>query len=416
MPHAAVHPDGDLSGLSVCVVACHYKPETTGSAPYNTMLAGTLADSGATVEVIAGVPYYPHWSVRDRRYRVGLRWHESDGTTRLTRVRHAVPARPDLLGRARLESSFAALATPYVLRSRADVIVTVTPLLGALLAARLGKRDRPFGVIVHDLSGNGAQQSGTAGGRTARAVAAVEYRLLRAADKVGIITAGFSGALTSNGVDPERIVSLPIFTHIEGADLTPELARQRLGWPTTATTVVHTGNMGMKQGLEHVVDAARAADRSGMDVRFVFVGDGNQRAELEERARGLPNVQFVPPVSEETYPVVLAAADILLLHEKPGLTEMSLPSKLTSYVTARRPVLAAVEDSGITKALLNSHGAALTTPSGDVDAMLAAVQRLRADPALADDLVVGAAKMGSAEFSADLGRTAFRAFVRSLSG
>jgi hypothetical protein len=42
----------DLSGISVCVVASHYKPEsTTGSAPYDSMLVETLLAVGAEVDV-----------------------------------------------------------------------------------------------------------------------------------------------------------------------------------------------------------------------------------------------------------------------------------------------------------------------------------------------------------------------------
>lgn len=401
-------------------MACHYHPETTGSAPYNTLLVRTLAQAGARVDVVTGVPHYPQWSVQDAKYRVGLRWRETDVTegtghpVRLTRVRHSVPARTNLIGRARLEGSFAALATPYVLASRADVVVGVTPLLGAAFAAITGRRGRPVGVIVHDLSGNGAEQSGTASGRVAGAVGAAEYRVLSRATRIGVITPRFIRALTSNGVREEAISLLPIFSHADEVQLTAAEARTRLGWREARTTVVHTGNMGMKQGLEHAVSAARVANQTGMDVEFVFVGDGNQRARLEADAAGLPNVRFVPPVSDQDYPVVLAAADVLLLHEKPGVVEMSLPSKLTSYVTARRPILAAVESNGITKALLDSHGAALTTPSGDVDAMLASLRRVAHDSAVVDDLLEGAARMGAAEFSPDRGKEAFRDFVAEL--
>lgn len=404
----------DLSGLSVCVVACHFRPEQAGSAPYNTMLVETLAAAGATVDVVAGVPHYPQWRVTDDRYRYGLMWREHGDRVRLTRVRHAVPGRTNLVGRARLEGSFAALATPLVAASSADVVVAVTPLVGAMLAASVGKRRRPSGVIVHDLSGAGAEQSGTAGSTAARAVGGLEYRLLARADRVGIITPRFSRPLIANGVAEERISVLPVFSHVDSIDLSPEQARARLGWPQAGITVVHTGNMGMKQGLEHAVDAARTAEAAGLDAQFVFVGDGNQRAALEARAGDLPRVRFVPPVAEHDYPVVLAAADVLLLHEKPGVTEMSLPSKLTSYVTAGRPILAAVEEAGITKALLDTHSAALTVPAGQPDAMLEALRRITSDTMLADRLVAAAVEMGAAEFSDGQGKSSFRRFVASL--
>lgn len=396
------------------MVACHYRPESTGSAPYNSMLVDTLVAAGSAVDVVTGVPHYPHWKVQEQRYLRGFRWHETDGGARVTRVRHAVPSTPNLFGRMRQESSFAGLSAPLVRRSRADVIVAVTPLIGAMVGANAGRRGRPVGVIVHDLAGNAAVQSGSTGGRAAALVGKVEYALLSRADKVGVITPRFQPSLITHGVAPDRISVLPIFTHVGKAELAPADARARLGWDEAGPTVVHTGNMGMKQGLEYVVDAARAALQTHNGAQFVFVGDGNQRSDLESRAAGLPNLRFVDPVSDEDYPTVLAAADILLLHERPGAAEMSLPSKLTSYVTAKRPILAAVDTQGITKALLDSYDAAVTVASGDPLAILNAVNRIRDDDALAAEVVAHAEKMGAAEFSGANGRAAFRDFVMSL--
>ncbi len=395
-------------------MACHFAPESTGSAPYNSLLIETLAAAGANVDAVVGVPHYPQWKVQDPRYRRGLRWREIHDSVRVTRVRHAVPSHPGLIGRMRQESTFAALAAPYVAHSRADVVIAVTPLVGAMLAATVGRRKRPLGVVVHDLSGAGAAQSGTAGAGVARVVGAAEFGLLARADRVGVITQGFSRALAAHNVDPSRIVELPIFTHVASSDASRADARRSLGWPTPGTYVVHTGNMGMKQGLDHAIEAAKLAESRAPEVVFVLVGDGNQISDLRSRAEGLGNVRFVPPVSEADYPEVLAAADVLLLHEKPGVVEMSLPSKLTSYVTAGRPIVAAVETQGITKALLDKHESALCVASGDPAALVDAVGRVSADSGLAEELVASAKRMGAAEFSDERGRDAFRRFAGGL--
>ena len=312
--------------------------------------------------------------------------------------RHAVPSGANFVGRMRLETSFAALSAPFVWSSSARVIVAVTPAVGAVLAAHAGRRGRPLGVIVHYLTGNAAVQSGTTSSQVAKMVGAAEYAALARANRVGVITRRFVPDLVAHGLAPDHITELPIASHVVAADLTPEQARRKLGWESRGLTVVHTGNMGMKQGLEHVMAAARVAVRRNMRIQFVLVGDGNRRAALEAEASNLPNLRFIDLVPEEDYPIVLAAADVLLLHERPGVTHMALPSKLTSYVAAQRPILAAVDDSGITKALLDSHRAAVTIPSGNTDALLDSLDRLRTDPQLVVDLVAGARKMGAAEF------------------
>ncbi|WP_179276462.1 glycosyltransferase family 4 protein [Rhodococcus sp. 14-1411-2a] len=404
-----------LHGLSVCVVACHYAPETTGSAPYNTALVEALSSAGADVNLITGVPHYPQWAIQDPRYRRGITWREQVGNVRVRRVRHAVPAAPDLVGRARMELSFATLAAPLVRASRADVVIAVTPLLGALLAASLGHRGRPLGVVVHDLSGNAAAQSGTTGGTAGRMVGSFEYRLARRADSIGVITPRFRDVLTENGVDAAKIVDLPIFTHISGSTETTREARARLGWTDTDhRVVVHTGNMGMKQGLESVVDAARMAHEQSMPITYVMVGDGNQRRQLVSAADGLPTMKFVDPVDESTYPSVLAAADVLLLNERPGVKEMSLPSKLTSYVAASRPIVAATEPGGISHSVLVEHSSALFATPGDPAALNRAVMTLDGNPVEVDRLIRAARDLGNARYSESAGREGFRHFAHNL--
>ncbi|MDV3128676.1 glycosyltransferase family 4 protein [Mycobacterium sp. 21AC1] len=413
---------GSLSGLKVCVVACHFRPEPSGSAPYNSLLVDTLAEAGATVRVVTGVPHYPQWRLADPHYRRGLWWREDNtagndfDSVSIFRLRHAVPTRPDLIGRMRQEMSFAALSAPVVAATRADIVIAVTPLVSAAFAGMVGRHRRPFGAIVHDQVGKGAVQSGSTGERVANAVAAAEYWVLRHADRVGVITKRFNPALIAGGVDADRILEVPLFSHVDPVDLTPTAARRALGWRDTGRlTVVHTGNMGMKQGLEHVLDAARlATERYPGAIEFVLVGDGNTRQALRDKAAGLDGVRFVDPVSEDDYPVVLAAADILLVHERPEVREMSLPSKLTSYTTASRPIVAAVAENSITASFLRSHDAALLVPNGDPEALVDGLFEVRTDVALQARLVHNARRLGREEFSERNGRRHYVDFARAL--
>jgi colanic acid biosynthesis glycosyl transferase WcaI len=403
---------GDLSGKRICIIGMHYAPETTGNAPYTTVMARELAAAGAQVHMITGIPHYPGWVVADRKYRRGLAWREHDGAVRLTRVRHAVPRKPTLLGRARMEISFFVLALPVVLLSRSTMIIAVTPMLSALAAAVVGGRGRRLGVLVQDLTGNGAEQSGTTGGRMAGIIRRCEYALLGRARRVGVITPRFAAILEEAGFPSSRLVDLPNFAHIDGVDVSRDEARRLLGWPTAPYLAVHTGNMGMKQGLETVVAAAQRIDDPS--IRFVLVGDGNQRRDLEVLAGGTPGLQFVDPVSADEYPLVLAAADVLVLNEKPGVTEMSMPSKLTSYAAAGRPIVAAVEPDSITSAMLTKWDAARLVQAGDAHALLEAIKELQHSSAVGA-LVDNARRLFKEEFDEAAGRLRYRRFAAEVS-
>jgi len=403
-----------LSGLSVCLVGINYGPDATGIAPYNVAMAQALQEAGAVVHVVTGIPHYPEWRVKDERYAVGSRWVEQIDGVRVTRVRHHVPARSTLAGRARMEANFLARATPVVWSDKSQVLIAVTPSLAGLAAAVYGKRRRPLGVLVQDLTGNAAGESGTTGGRASRAIASFEYSLLRSADRVGVITPQFGRVLVSNGLSNDAISELPNFTHITPSTASRAEARELLGWPVDGFLAVHTGNIGMKQGLESVVEAARLSYEEGAGITFLLVGDGNQRAELERLGSQVPTLRFLGPLSTEDYPLALAAADALVLNERPGVREMSLPSKLTSYTSAERPILAAVEPGGITHSVISTGDAALLVEPGNPRALLRAALEIAASPDKGDRIAARAVAMHKRQYSPMLARARYVAFARGL--
>ena len=137
--------------------------------------------------------------------------------------------------------------------------------------------------------------------------------------------------------------------------------------------------MGAKQGLENVVEAARLAGECDANVQFMLIGDGGERRALEDAARGVSHISFVDPLNDDDYRLALAAADVLIVNEKPGVANMAVPSKLTSYFAAARPVVAATDAGGITASEIDSAGAGRVVAAGDPRALLEAIQNLGSD-------------------------------------
>jgi colanic acid biosynthesis glycosyl transferase WcaI len=379
------HP---LAGRHALVVGINYAPEPTGIAPYTTGMAEHLAEHADSVSVLTGVPHYPNWRL-DQAYRWVLRTkgQSTTGTThgsgpRIRRLRHYVPGTQNAITRAGYEATFLLNALSTRVEQRPDVVIAVTPSLGGAVAgARLAKRHgSKLIVVVQDLMAKAANQSGIRGGSyAARATGAIERYALTRADRVAVVSDAFRGQLHEYGVQDEKISLLPNWTHISQVDLTRQDARRALGWPVEPFTVVHTGNIGLKQDLGNLVEAAWQC-RSDPSIRFVIVGDGSQRPYIEAQGADLPNLTFVDPLDGEQYPKALAAADLLVVNERPGVGDMSLPSKLTSYLSAGRPVLAAVAENGATaQELALTAGAAEIVPPGDPAAVVEAVMNLRRD-------------------------------------
>jgi colanic acid biosynthesis glycosyl transferase WcaI len=152
--------------------------------------------------------------------------------------------------------------------------------------------------------------------------------------------------------------------------------RSELGWADDQVIALHAGNMGLKQDLDNVVEAARLAAEVGSKIHFVLMGDGSQREHLARTGADVPNLSILPSAPPDVYPEMIAAADVLLVNELASAVSMSLPSKLTTYFQVGVPVVAAVPRDGGTATEVNGSGAGLVTAPGDPSALLSAVARI----------------------------------------
>lgn len=389
--------------MKITVVGINYAPEVTGIAPYTTGLAEGMARAGHDVSVLTAPPHYPEWRIA-AGYEKGRKPEEINGV-HVRRVRLGVPVRSGARGRLLLEAGFA----QAVLRARwrrPDLIITVSPTLlsAAAVIARARMMRVPCGVIVQDLYGRGVVETGAMSGPLAKAAARFEGTALNSATGVAVIHDRFVDNVEALGVDRSKVEVIRNWTHI-GAHIEPTDTgdvRAAYGWHPDEILAVHTGNMGVKQGLDNVVEAARLADarESGRPVRFVLVGDGNQRAHLEESARNVSRIEFVDPLPHDEFRRVLSAADVLLVNEKPGVGEMAVPSKLTSYFISGRPVVAATDANSGAAYEVTASGAGRLVPSGDPEELLSAVVEIGNDPATASRLAANGRAYATSTLSA----------------
>jgi colanic acid biosynthesis glycosyl transferase WcaI len=381
--------------VKIAIVGINYFPEVTGIAPYTTGMAEGLAACGHEVNVVTGLPHYPEWRVYDG-YRSQRSYRETINGVTVDRLRHYVPEKPSPRNRIRMEASFAraALAAGF---DRPSVVIAVSPALlstaGVVAAARLKKV--PVGVVVQDLYGKGVVETGAMGGKTADLAAQFEARVLRSASGVSVIHDRFQSVLNSVGVDNDAMTVIRNWTHLDDSDspsaVDPADVRRQYGWGADELIVVHAGNMGAKQGLENVIATARlaAAELPAKTVRFVLLGDGNQRPRLYEEGAGVGSLEFVKPLPDKEFRALLDASDVLLLNEKPGVGDMAVPSKLTTYFMTGKPVVAATEQSSAAAAEVRAAGAGVVVAPGDPRALLDAVLRIGRDSS-------GAARFGEA--------------------
>jgi colanic acid biosynthesis glycosyl transferase WcaI len=383
--------------MRVIVWGINYAPEKTGIAPFNTGLCDFLRGQGHAVEMVTSFAYYPTW--RKGPEAKGRLWHaEILAEVRVHRCWHYVPARVTTLRRIAHELSFGLMSFVRVLvLARPDVYVIVSPplLLGPLAALIGALKRRPYVFHVQDLQPDAAVGLGMVRpGPITRLLYRIEARSYRHAARVSGISEGMVAAFARKGVPAAKRVLFPNWLPPGAAgprgsgDAAAEAAgfRRKFGLPAGAFLACYSGNLGRKQGLEGVVEAAAVlAERrgtGGSEVFILIIGDGAMRADLTANiaARSLTNVRLLPLLADADYRAMLAAVDVSLISQAPGTGQFFFPSKLLSVLAAGCPVVSVADaDSELARAVADG-GFGVNCPPADAAALAATLAALAGEP------------------------------------
>jgi colanic acid biosynthesis glycosyl transferase WcaI len=405
--------------VRILVHGINFPPEMIGVAKYTGEMCDWLANSGHTLTVVSTYPYYPEWQVAGQQRR--LRYSsETIGETKIIRCPIYVPAVPT--GRRRLlhHSSFAISSglalVPTALRFCPDVVLAIAPSLvaspAAVLAARLS--GAASWLHIQDFEIDAAFGLGLLSGKRAhRAALGLEARIFRRFDVLSSISPRMverlaernsaSGHIVEfrNWVDTEFVVPLDRRTAY----------RSMLGISEHEVVVLYSGNMSVKQGLEHVVDAARRL-LGKANIVFVFCGSGSLHQQLALCADGVANVRLLDLQPPDKLPELLATADIHILPQRAEAADLVLPSKLGGILASGRPVVAMAAAGS--QLAIEVAGAGLTVTQGDSQAIADAIVRLAEQPTLRSSMGTAARNLALARWEKRAILTQFEARLCAL--
>lgn len=401
---------------SILLVTTNFWPEPTGSAPYATDLANSLDTAGYMVDVITGVPHYPWWKILEQYKKNPNDWI-SLNRVQIRRQSHYVPKNLNILTRILFELSLIGALNKAYSKNKSkkyDLIICIgSSLAGGFVAKKIStKLSIPAGIIVHDLAGQGATQSGLPGGTLiARLVTQIESKILQSATGIVAISEMMQEVILKMDIQERKVTNILIYSANPVTPINQNIARAKFGWASNEFIVLHTGNMGAKQHLENVVRAADAL-LANLRIRIFLVGHGNQESNLKLMCESRKNIEVLPAVSNEDYSALLSAADLLLVNERSSQMEMSLPSKLTSYLYSNRPVIAAVAPGGATWKFLD--GIAELVEAGDPAALARKIEELSGRPEKLSELARLGREFADANLSPEVGRRKYLDWVKGL--
>lgn len=383
--------------MRLLIYGINYTPEPTGIGKFTGEMASWLAGRGHLVDAIVGLPHYPYWEVVPAYRHKGFHVEHIEGV-RVFRTPHFVPSslRIGAIERIRLESSFSLKAFRYWLPilmhgRRYDAVIAICPPIQVGFYPLLYSfiRDVPWVFHIQDLQVDIALRLGLLDGRFGKILYSIENLLLRRATRVSTITEAMRRRIIAKGVPKERTWLLPNWSDITFIRPMPRINafREELRIGEDQLLIMYAGNMGEKQGLELVLQAADHL-RHHRHLRFVLVGAGVARQRLEQMVAEmkLTNVIFLSVQPMERLPEMLAAADVHLVVQKREAADLVMPSKLTNILAAGRPVIATADPGTTLHDVLTSSQAGIVTPPGDLKSFVDALKHLSESAVLREQM------------------------------
>jgi glycosyltransferase involved in cell wall biosynthesis len=221
----------------------------------------------------------------------------------------------------------------------------------------------------------------------------------------GAVAGRFTGSARAkvtrihNGIDLHRFTPGP----------PPQELRRGLGLPSGVPVVGSVGRFVLYKGYAYLLEAARLVRQKIPEARWVLVGDGELRGEMEAQCRRLDlegTVYFAG--WQERVAEHLALFDLFVL---PSLGEHFGRVLLEAMAMAKAVV--ATDAGGVPEIVLHGQ-TGLLVPPADPEAMAAAVITLIQDRSLASRLGAAGRRRVESEFSLDRHVEAVEAVYASL--
>jgi glycosyltransferase involved in cell wall biosynthesis len=338
-------------------------PDLEASGQSLTNLCEELA-AEHEITVIAGPSYHVATSHR------GLWTKDKLGKINILRTWGTRLSKRKLVPRLLNLGSYFLLAIPAALSiQKPDIIIANTdpPLLG--IAGALLKRwwGCPFVYNIRDLYPDVAEANGGVKNRFLLGLLrwGTEFACARA-DLLIVLADDMRRLVLSKGVPAHKIAV--VHNSVDCRKIRPvEPNPFREKW-ADKFIVMYSGNLGLSQQLETVLDAA---DRLRHDERILFllIGEGARKRWLQERARALtlPNVEFLPYQPKDRLGESLSGADLHLIPLLSAATGAIVPSKIYGILAAGRPFVAMTDSSAEAARLVQKHAIGFVVSPGDVE-------------------------------------------------
>ncbi len=250
------------------------------------------------------------------------------------------------------------------------VLLTNPPMYAAAGIFLRMLRHEPYVYVVMDLFPDVAECAGLMKpkGILSRIARGITCATFKRAERIVVLGTCMADRVRQYGISDEKIAIIRNWS--DGEAIRPLAAevnplRKELGL-TDEFIVMYSGNMGVGHRFEDILAAAlNLRDRS--DIRFLFVGNGVRRKEVEafRDAHGLDNVTVRGYFPREDLCDSLPLGDAHFVSLRNGYEGLIVPSKTYGIMAAGRPVIYQGNRTGEIARMLLEDGGGAVVDEGD---------------------------------------------------
>ena len=390
--------------MRILVISQYFWPE---NFKINDICLG-LQEKGHQVEVLTGIPNYP-----TGKFAPGYCFFKNNDEVWNGIPIHRSKLLPRGLGGFRLMLnyfSFALFATlkGLTFQKRFDRILVYEPSpitvgIPAVFTAR--KLKIPYFFWVQDLWPESLTAAGNINNQAVlKFFDSLTRWIYRNAEKVLVQSIGFKNYIINQEISPNKIIFYPNTTEDFYEPKAAEV-QYKERFPE-GFVITFAGNLGEAQSLQTLLHAAKIMKEKGIsEVKWVILGEGRQRNILEtyiENNQLSDTVFLLGSFPGTDMPSFYACSDVLVASlKKENIFELTIPSKIQSYLACAKPILASLDGEGAR--IVEESGAGLSSPAEDAELLaLQAEKMFRMNGEQREEMGKNAIKYFKKEFERDM--------------
>ncbi len=206
----------------------------------------------------------------------------------------------------------------------------------------------------------------------------LEKYLFRHSDHIVAIADDFLRPLKGWGISPEHCSVIPNWGPLNEMPVRQKITQWSLAQDVAdKKLILYTGSLGMKHDPNLLLQLAIAFQQDEqVRVMVVSEGLGSEWLRKQKNKLGLENLLLLGYQPMKELPDMLGAGDVLVSILEPDAGDFSIPSKVLSYLCAKKPLLLSIPERNLAARIVKENHAGEIVSPGDVESFIAAARKL----------------------------------------